>query len=150
MLKKVATEKIPAWALCYLMNGDTTGLEDDEIKMVDKFMANYPGATYVLAEEGSSYFTSCPAFGLACDVYDTNVYMNLGKDSTPEKPEKRFYVLDADFIPEDKTNNDLSDEEFKQLAEANGWSLTAEELAAEISEDGNYAPYPTTHFVRYI
>lgn len=74
----------------------------------------------------------------------------MSKKVATEKPEKRFYVLDADFIPEDKTNNDLSDEEFKQLAETDGWSLTAEELAAEISEDGNYAPVPTTHFVRYI
>ena len=26
------TEKIPTWSLCYLINGDATGLTEDEIK----------------------------------------------------------------------------------------------------------------------
>ena len=28
-------EKIPTWALCYIINGDPTGLSDEDIKMVD-------------------------------------------------------------------------------------------------------------------
>ena len=27
-------EKIPTWALCYIINGDPTGLSDEDIKMV--------------------------------------------------------------------------------------------------------------------
>lgn len=30
------TEKIPTWSLCYLINGDPTGLTDDEIRMIDR------------------------------------------------------------------------------------------------------------------
>lgn len=26
-------EKIPTWALCYIINGDPTGLSDEDIKM---------------------------------------------------------------------------------------------------------------------
>ena len=29
-------EKIPTWALCYIINGDPTGLSDEDIKMVDR------------------------------------------------------------------------------------------------------------------
>lgn len=61
---------------------------------------------------------------------------------------KRFYIVDADFIPEDKTFYDLSDEEFKELALTNGWSLTPEEFVAEFNEDGCYAPVSSTHFIK--
>lgn len=33
-------EKIPTWALCYIINGDPTGLSDEDIKMIDGFMQN--------------------------------------------------------------------------------------------------------------
>ena len=33
-------EPIPTWALCYLINGDPTGLTDDEIAMIDKWYAD--------------------------------------------------------------------------------------------------------------
>lgn len=33
-------EKIPTWALCYIINGDPMGLSDEDIKMVDGFMQN--------------------------------------------------------------------------------------------------------------
>lgn len=29
-------EKVPTWALCYLVYGDSTGLTDEEICMIDK------------------------------------------------------------------------------------------------------------------
>ena len=29
-------EAIPTWALCYIINGDATGLTDEEIRMVDE------------------------------------------------------------------------------------------------------------------
>ena len=29
-------EAIPTWALCYIINGDTSGLTDEEIRMVDE------------------------------------------------------------------------------------------------------------------
>lgn len=29
-------ETIPTWALCYIINGDASGLTDEEIRMVDE------------------------------------------------------------------------------------------------------------------
>ena len=29
-------EAIPTWALCYIINGDASGLTDEEIRMVDE------------------------------------------------------------------------------------------------------------------
>lgn len=29
------TEKIPTWSLCYLVNGDASGLTDEEIQAID-------------------------------------------------------------------------------------------------------------------
>lgn len=37
MKKYKTTEKIPTWSLCYLVNGDATGLTDEEIALVDKW-----------------------------------------------------------------------------------------------------------------
>lgn len=31
-------EAIPTWALCYIINGDASGLTDEEIRMVDEAM----------------------------------------------------------------------------------------------------------------
>lgn len=70
--KSETIEKIPTWALCYIINGDASGLEDEDIEMVDDFCSQFPGAIYCpKTEEG--YFTTRPAFGLACDVVDTEI-----------------------------------------------------------------------------
>ena len=31
-------EAIPTWALCYIINGDASGLTDEEVRMVDEAM----------------------------------------------------------------------------------------------------------------
>ena len=31
-------EAIPTWSLCYIINGDASGLTDEEIRMVDEAM----------------------------------------------------------------------------------------------------------------
>lgn len=69
-LMKTTLEPIPVWALCYLINADPSGLEDDEIKSIDKWMEQ-SGVKYVcIPEEENPYFSAFPAFGLASDVYD--------------------------------------------------------------------------------
>ena len=35
------TEKIPTWSLCYLINGDATGLTEDEINMIDQWTSDW-------------------------------------------------------------------------------------------------------------
>lgn len=71
------TEKIPTWALCYLINGDASGLTDEDIAIADKW-CEVNNVTAVCApdtQEGecSPYFTHCPAFGLSSDVVDCQV-----------------------------------------------------------------------------
>lgn len=71
------TEKIPTWALCYLVNDDNTGLTDEEINMVDKWWSDNNVVTVSPAseEEGEyhPYFSTCPSFGLAAEVLDCTV-----------------------------------------------------------------------------
>lgn len=31
------TEKIPTWSLCYLVNGDASGLTDEELQTIDRW-----------------------------------------------------------------------------------------------------------------
>ena len=68
------TEPIPTWALCYLINGDCTGLNDNELAMIDKWYADNKVQTITTApeNEGSThpYFSHFPAFGLASEVVD--------------------------------------------------------------------------------
>ena len=68
------TEPIPTWALCYLINGDRTGLNDTELAMIDKWYAdnNVQTITTTPENEGSThtYFSHFPAFGLASEVVD--------------------------------------------------------------------------------
>ena len=74
---KFTAEEIPTWALCYLINGDASGLTDEDVAIVDKW-CEVNNVTTVCApdiQEGecSPYFTHCPAFGLPSDVVDCQV-----------------------------------------------------------------------------
>ncbi len=68
------TEPIPTWALCYLINGDSTGLTDEDLAMVDKWYVDNKVQTITTAseEEGNRhpYFSHFPVFGLASEVVD--------------------------------------------------------------------------------
>lgn len=79
-------EKVPVWALPYIFNGDSDGLNDDEISMVDEWVKTnrlwivtpIPYDSNGKRLEGTSdpnvhypeYFSNCPAFGLPCNVVD--------------------------------------------------------------------------------
>lgn len=71
------TEKIPTWALCYFINGDASGLTDEDIAIADKWceVNNVTAVCTPDTQEGecSPYFTHCPAFGLPSDVIDCQV-----------------------------------------------------------------------------
>ncbi|MFG6425055.1 hypothetical protein [Duncaniella muris] len=72
-------EKIPVWAVCYLINGTTDNLSDEDKAIIDKWWEQNNVVTVSPAtdEEGSShpYFSHFPAFGLGSDVIDCNVMM---------------------------------------------------------------------------
>ena len=72
-------EKIPVWAVCYLINGTTDNLSDEDKAIIDKWWEQNNVVTVSPAtdEEGRShpYFSHFPAFGLGSDVIDCNVMM---------------------------------------------------------------------------
>lgn len=65
-------EKIPTYALPYLINGDAEGLNDIDMLNINEWLEN-SGVKEVICptdEEYSPYFTGYPAFGLATEVVD--------------------------------------------------------------------------------
>ncbi len=53
-------EAIPTWALCYIINGDASGLTDEEIRN-NEDMCTEP------------YFSHYPFFGLPTEVEDCDI-----------------------------------------------------------------------------
>ena len=72
---------IPTWALCYLVNGDSSGLEPEDKKLVDDWVeqTRKGGCLDVCCQGSKPYFTGHPAFGLACDVEDCDVFITKGE-----------------------------------------------------------------------
>lgn len=64
-------EKVPTWAIGYMVNGDPTGLWDEEIKEIDEWMEE--NEVRVVEPKGEPYFTRDPLFGKACEVYDCTI-----------------------------------------------------------------------------
>lgn len=66
-------ERIPQWATCYLVNSDGSGLEPDDRKLVDDYVARLlsRGLRLVGPIDGTeNEFCAHPAFGLACGTVD--------------------------------------------------------------------------------
>ncbi|MCS2775387.1 hypothetical protein NXW80_14265 [Bacteroides fragilis] len=75
------TEKIPTWSLCYFINGDATGLTEDEINMIDQWTSDWQVqiVSPFTDEEGNAhpYFSHYPLFGLPTEVEDCDIlYLN--------------------------------------------------------------------------
>ena len=70
------TFQIPTYAIPMLEYGDTTGLTDLDIELVNGFIAsNFPHG-YVVDWTGidQPYFASHPEFGIAAEVVEANFY----------------------------------------------------------------------------
>lgn len=73
-------EKIPTWALCYIINGDPTGLSDEDIKMIDGFMQKWQvEIVSPLSQDGNASFSHYPAFGLPAEVEECKVDLSFGE-----------------------------------------------------------------------
>ena len=60
--------KIPEWAVSYLEYNDPSGLEEDDVKMVDKYVDDIVSKGYRLVYDGENLgFCPYPEFGLASD-----------------------------------------------------------------------------------
>ena len=83
-------ERIPCWALCYIVNCDRYSITDEEIQMVDDFYESYRKGgmeiqgIYPVHDDDDNfeaYFSHCPAFGLPCDVVDCDVMYIISNDA---------------------------------------------------------------------
>lgn len=75
-------ERIPSWSLGYIINGDATGLNDNEIKMIDDlFQKQHIELVYPVGDNEKTgtqtYFSSFPFFGLPAEVEDCLVIYNI-------------------------------------------------------------------------
>ena len=67
-------EKNPTWSLGYLINGDSTGLTDEEIALADQWSKDTKAEVISphtdIEGNMQAYFTHVPAFGLPTEVED--------------------------------------------------------------------------------
>lgn len=65
------TEKIPTWSLCYLVNGDASGLTEEELQTIDRWYKDMGVQVIspVMDDECNlqPYFSHYPTFGLPTD-----------------------------------------------------------------------------------
>ena len=90
------TEKIPTWSLCYIVNGDASGLTEEEIQTIDRW---YKGigvqvVSPVMDDECGTqpYFSHYPAFGLPTEVVDCDIYYETSAKQGLKIPAIRFKV----------------------------------------------------------
>lgn len=67
-------EKVPVYSLAYLINGDSDGITDEEVALIDQWCKRIKLKTISPITDADGYadvyFTSDPAFGLPADVMD--------------------------------------------------------------------------------
>lgn len=69
---KTTIEQIPEYMMPFFINGDVDGYSEEEIVEAKEWMEK-SGVKEVIPpmdEDYNPYFSSCPAFGEACDVVD--------------------------------------------------------------------------------
>ena len=74
------SEDVPSYALSYIINGDASGIEDEDQENAAAWMewftskAKELGGSVVYSPTEDTYcFCSCPAFGLACETTKVDV-----------------------------------------------------------------------------
>jgi hypothetical protein len=74
-------EKVPEWAICYIVNGDATGITDEEKKAIDDFIDKNNAIIYP-PNDDEPYFAHYPLFNsLPCNVYDCYVDYEIEDDT---------------------------------------------------------------------
>jgi len=66
-------ERIPQWAVCYIVDGNDSGLTPDDKELVDDYVDRLEreGLGLVCPMDGTeNEFCAHPAFGLACETVD--------------------------------------------------------------------------------
>lgn len=77
-MKTETVEDIPNWAASYIMYGDDSGIDENDRKVCDEFLAGLRDEGLVLACPvcgTQDDFCAHPAFGLACDTQDWTAFV---------------------------------------------------------------------------
>lgn len=116
-------DKIPSYAVTYLVNGDASGLADGEQETADTWLAecrgnllaSHPGATInlVTRENYHPSFVAFPAFGLACDCTPGAV-VAMVDNGDPAPP--MALPWQPDFTPA-ICNSEITSQEYLGLVE---------------------------------
>lgn len=119
-------EDVPDYALSYLVNGDTSGLEDQDQATIDGWMTQFydiaerrRGDVIISPGDDGHGFTHYPAFGLACNTVPTTITILAPPLPAKGTLERRIYnmledchgVTRFDVIAYELTND------------GNGWSV---------------------------
>lgn len=83
-IKKLEIDNFPSWSLCYFVNGDATGYNDEDIAMMDKYIEQLKkdlNAKWldVCQPDDEPHFSSFPEFGKACDVVKVTIIYEVNK-----------------------------------------------------------------------
>ncbi|WP_455511710.1 DUF6926 domain-containing protein [Butyricimonas paravirosa] len=73
MEKNRSIEEIPTWSFGYIINGDKTGLLNEEIKIIDELFQEWKIeliSSITENEEHCPYFSNYPLFGKPTEVED--------------------------------------------------------------------------------
>lgn len=77
MERNTSVEKIPTWSIGYIINGDSTGLTEDEIRMIDNWLNEWQVeiVSPITGGQGNAqpYFSHCPLFGLPAEVEECDI-----------------------------------------------------------------------------
>lgn len=77
MERNTSVEKIPTWSIGYIINGDSTGLTEDEIRMIDNWLNEWQVEIVSPITDGQGnaqpYFSHCPLFGLPAEVEECDI-----------------------------------------------------------------------------
>lgn len=71
-IKVKSIEPIPTWALSSIINGDDSGLENEDIRLIQEWFNSTGFDDIALPKDCNycEYFTHNPAFGKPCEVVD--------------------------------------------------------------------------------
>lgn len=137
MIKLIGTYEIPDWAIPYLVNGDSEGLSEEEIKAVDdfekdliqKYNAKYMDVDIAVMNEekyGNYYHIEhnpFPAFGRAFGATET--WMLPVWVGTDDEKEEEFNIVVMGYNMDGKFElNTFEHHKFMDMEEAGLWAET--------------------------
>lgn len=78
MIKLIDTYQIPTYAICAIVNGDYSGLNDDDERVINEWLnTHFPNGFIADFDKGieNPYFSYYPAFGGGSEVIDVDFYL---------------------------------------------------------------------------